>query len=243
VRPAPCIARGLALRLAAGLAVLALAAGVSKGFADPAPYRGRRLVDVLAELKTQGLNLVYSSAVVGEDLRIEAEPRPGTGTRAPRALLEEILPPLGLEMQDGPAGSILILRSTAPPAGSIRGRVRSSAHGGPIAGAVVRVVGTVLTTPTRPDGSFEIAQVPAGVQEIVVESPGFSPATLGNIACCRAAVSLTVTLEGSRGTSGGRRHAREALDRPRGDIAPPRARQPGHGPCADDRQGRQPSSS
>ncbi len=100
-----------AARAAVCVVLLALitTAEVHPSDARPADYRGRRLVEVLAELKGQGLDLIYSSAVVDNELRVASEP---TATE-PHALLDEILRPLDLKAQDGPGESILIVPRTA----------------------------------------------------------------------------------------------------------------------------------
>jgi outer membrane receptor protein involved in Fe transport len=83
--------------------------GLSHSLAGEEPDRGRRLSAVLEELRAQGLRLVYSSAVVTDDMVVVAVPNSGS----PGARLGAILAPFGLEARDGPAGSILIVRSAA----------------------------------------------------------------------------------------------------------------------------------
>jgi outer membrane receptor protein involved in Fe transport len=141
-------------------------------------YQGRPLVDVLQELQARGMNLVYSSAVVENGLRVTVEPR----AIEPRALLDEILAPLGLGTRDGPAGSVLIVRAPLPAAsGAIRGRVLSAGRGVPIARAVVRVAGSDLEVATRPDGTFDLTRVPVGTHDIEIAASGFSPATVHRV--------------------------------------------------------------
>ena len=74
-------------------------------------YQGRRLSEVLDELRGQGLVLVYSSAVVGNDLVVTVEPEPGD----PREILRHILPPLGLAAEDGPGGSLVVVPRLEDP--------------------------------------------------------------------------------------------------------------------------------
>lgn len=99
----------LRIRSAALVVLFGLASIAS---AENPAFRGRPLAQVLRELRARGLNLIYSSAVVTRALVVTVEP---TSTR-PRAILHEILPPLGLTARDGPAGSILIVRSPQKPA-------------------------------------------------------------------------------------------------------------------------------
>ncbi len=151
---------------------------VSAASPDEPGYRGRALVEVLEELRAQGLNLIYSSDVVNESVLVTVEPR----AREPRALLAEILRPLELELREGPAGSLLVVRS-APPAATapLGGVVVSAGTGAPIARAVVRVSGTNSSALTRPDGSFDFPAVRAGVHDVIVEALGFFTATLGRV--------------------------------------------------------------
>jgi len=72
-------------------------------------YPGRRLVEALDDLRAQGLAIIYSSDLVRPDMVITAEPDAGS----PRRLLDQLLAPFGLEGQDGPAGTVLIVRSAA----------------------------------------------------------------------------------------------------------------------------------
>jgi outer membrane cobalamin receptor len=160
--------------LACGL--VALGGWGSLYAADDPGYRGRRLIDVLRELQQQGLDLIFSSAVVGEDLRVSVE----TTASEPRAVLNEILPPLGLKVEDGPSGSILIL-PLSPHVGQLRGRVLSLSGGNPVAGAVLRLPDTDHGTTSDTDGSFEIRQIPVGTYEMTVEAPGFSTATFTRV--------------------------------------------------------------
>jgi hypothetical protein len=80
-------------------------------------YLGRPLIEVLNEMKARGLPLVFSTAVVGEDLRVTVEP----AATDLRAVLEEILAPLGLKTREGPGGSVLVV-PRGEGAGIRRGR-------------------------------------------------------------------------------------------------------------------------
>lgn len=89
---------------ALALGVLALFASTSAA----AGLRGRPLVDVLAELRTRGLPLVYSTAVVRPDLVLSFEP----SSREARSLLDEVLAAFGLQARADPTGAILVVRAT-----------------------------------------------------------------------------------------------------------------------------------
>ncbi len=139
--------RGCVALLAVGIVLLCCLVPVSAN--EAAEYRGRLLVDVLQQFRDRGLDLIFSSAVVDEQLRVAAEPT----ASEPRAALEEILAPLGLVAEDGPGGSILIL-SRGAETGNLKGRVVSATRGTPIARATVRLPETGSATTTANDGSF-----------------------------------------------------------------------------------------
>jgi len=82
------------------LALLAIVAIAATRFA------GRPLADVLRDMQQRGLNVVYSSDLVKPEMRVIAEPRANDD----RAILDEILPPLGLAAKNGPGGVVLIVR-------------------------------------------------------------------------------------------------------------------------------------
>lgn len=154
-------------RLTATVVAIALAMGPPLRSA-PEAIRGRPLVEVLRDLQERGVRLLFSSAVVSADLRVPVEP---TSTE-PRALLDEILPPLGLAAEDGPAGTIRIV-PRAPPVGTLTGRVRSTIGGGPVAGARIRVAAPELAAMSGVDGSFAIREIPAGRAGLEVEALGY----------------------------------------------------------------------
>ena len=78
-------------KLAAGLASVLVALWPDPVAAGP-PYRGRSLSDVLNEVGSSAMRLVYSSEIVPSRLRVLVEP---TATAGP-ALLEQLLAPHGL---------------------------------------------------------------------------------------------------------------------------------------------------
>lgn len=95
-----------------GCALLALTSWNAGAHAASAPYAGRPLAEVLEELRADGLDLLYSSQLVLEDMRVVSEPRAQT----PSALLAEILAPHGLEARELSANRFLVVRAE-PPAG------------------------------------------------------------------------------------------------------------------------------
>lgn len=164
--PAASRRRGLpiAATLIVALAVAALAA------AETASFRGRFLAEVLDALRQRGLRIVYSSAVVTAQMRVTVEP----AANQPRAILDEILPPLGLRAQDGPDGTVLVVRAAA---GTLQGRVISTTRGTAVAGATITILDTGVTAASRPDGAFSLEDVPGGAHQVRVEATGFIPRT------------------------------------------------------------------
>ncbi len=163
------------LQARAALLILVIAgtlldAGSSRA-AEGDRYRGRRLVEVLEELRAGGLDIIYSSAVVRRSLRVSVEPAATT----PRGLLEEILGPLGLSAEDGPSGSVLIVPAGT---GTLTGRVAARTGERPIAGAYVRLPGTAHRALTTEDGTFTIRQVTAGTYLVIIDAAGFTTATV-----------------------------------------------------------------
>ena len=74
---------------------------------DRQRFLGRSLADALRALQAAGLRIVFSSATVTPDLRVDTEPR---ATHA-RQRLDELLAPHGLKAQDGPGGVIQVVRA------------------------------------------------------------------------------------------------------------------------------------
>ena len=142
-----------------------------------APYRGRPLVEVLEELRTRGVDLVYSTAVVDEGLRVTIEPR----SSEPRRILDEILPSLGLAAREGPGGSLLIVPKGKPGSGRLAGRIVSASRLSAIGGATVFLADTPRTERTRADGSFRFDGVAPGSYEVRVEAPGFSETSRADV--------------------------------------------------------------
>jgi hypothetical protein len=90
------------------LAVLALA---SPGAAQPAGrYAGRPLSDVLADLRTSGLNVVYSTRLVRPEMSVAEEP----SAKTPRKILDEVLAPHSLVIRPGPADTLVVTRRPRP---------------------------------------------------------------------------------------------------------------------------------
>jgi hypothetical protein len=111
----PTIRFGIRRLARAGL-ILALIVSTGAAAEDTPGRRlaGRPLIEALRILQAEGLRLIYSSDVVREEMRVEAEP----SARRPRDILARILAAHGLEAIDGPGRTLLVVkRERAAPAG------------------------------------------------------------------------------------------------------------------------------
>jgi hypothetical protein len=72
------------------------------------------LEEALQRLEARGLSILYSSDLVQPSMRVREEPR----ATEPREILEEILAPHGLQVKDGPNGSLMLVRAPKAPAES-----------------------------------------------------------------------------------------------------------------------------
>ena len=103
-RPISWTAKGAGILIALTLQVATAAAQ------EPPRYQGRSLTEVLQALQAQGLRIVFSSATVPRDSRVLTEPR----AAAPRQQLDELLAPHGLEIREGPGGTLQVVRAQVP---------------------------------------------------------------------------------------------------------------------------------
>ncbi|MGH2603433.1 MAG: hypothetical protein ACRDJ9_29115, partial [Dehalococcoidia bacterium] len=100
--------------LVAAVLVLALTAGAhAHAQAESSRYAGRSVADVLRDLQTAELRIIFSSDLVPPTLRVMAEPK----SSDPRQLVLEILEPHGLTLRKGPGRTQLVvaLPATVPP--------------------------------------------------------------------------------------------------------------------------------
>jgi hypothetical protein len=142
-------------------------------------YVGRTIVDVLHQLQAAGVKVVYSSELVTPEMRVTAEPR----ARSPRRMLDELLNPHGLEIRNGPNGTLLVVKSARRPSraasvaeavGDIGGRVLDAKTGAPLEGVLVEVQASGHTARTDSAGNFLLAGVPAGRQSLFVSMIGYA---------------------------------------------------------------------
>ena len=142
-------------------------------------FAGRTLSAAIARLQSEGLKIIYSSDLVRPDMIVAAEPL----TSTPRAILDEILEPHGLQAVQGPGDSLLILAGHPPEAlGSIEGKVRALGSGRSVPEASIRIVGSDIRASADRDGKFSLSDVPAGPQTLEVSAPGLKDQRFSNIA-------------------------------------------------------------
>jgi hypothetical protein len=121
------------------LAVLALAL-VLAGFAAP-PFAGRPLEEVLLEIGAQGPRLIFTSELVPPGLRVEEEPQGASW----REIVEEILAPHGLRLEEVSPGVFVVLR--APSAGGRPVEAAAAAPGERL--STPSLLEEIVVTPSR----------------------------------------------------------------------------------------------
>ena len=154
--------------LIVALAVAVIAGGPNLSAASGGPHwSGMLLRRALDELRSMGLDIIYSSDLVRPSMWITTEPR----ATDPKKLLDEILAPHGLATLPGPGGRILIVRTPGreepramePPAGEPEpgGTCRRDA------GVEHDRVGAVLQVG---DGPFELGEARRTAASIGIEA-------------------------------------------------------------------------
>ncbi|MEA2560305.1 MAG: hypothetical protein QOH06_1809 [Acidobacteriota bacterium] len=89
----------------ASLLILALA---GTAFAS---WLGRPLDDVLRELQSRGLRIVFTSQLVRSEMKVETEPV----SSDPRRILDEILAPHDLQAEERVGGTLVVVRAPSSP--------------------------------------------------------------------------------------------------------------------------------
>ena len=136
---------------------------------------GTPLTNALLALERRGLKLVFSSRVVRPEMTVRSAPV----SREPRSILDELLAPHGLSVEEGPAGILIVISSPQRPAAarsprtSVTGTVRSRRALDPLPAVTIEVVGRGVETVTGPDGRFAIEGLPAGTYTLRARRPGF----------------------------------------------------------------------
>lgn len=160
--------------------VLVLAVAPMCGNAAEGPFSGRPLPEVLAQLQAEGLQIVFSTAVVQSTMLVLDEPR----SQDPRAFLDEILEPHGLRAEDGPGGTILILAALTPSgstAGRITGIVTIAGNVAGVADLAITVEGTLLQPDSLENGRFSINNVPPGFYTVTATAPSFTSQSISEV--------------------------------------------------------------
>lgn len=146
----------------------------------PGRFAGRPLAEVLGALQSQGLAIVFTSELVRPEMRVAAEPT----TREPRRILDEVLAPHGLAIQEGPGGVLVVVarREAAAASSAIAGTVlpRGGRHG--LAGAVVRVIEPGLEAAVREDGTFSVGGLAPGAYTLAAHAAGYLEQRVGGVA-------------------------------------------------------------
>ena len=139
--------------------------------ADASRFRGEPLSDALARLRRLGLKIVFTSEVVEPGMRVETEP----ASTEPRAILDELLAPHGLEARDGPRGTLVVLRrEEAASRSALTGRVVLGAANDPVPGAVIRIVESGARAVSEADGRFVVPDHAAGRFTVEIGRAGFA---------------------------------------------------------------------
>jgi hypothetical protein len=140
------------------VAAILFLSGHAAGGQEPRAVQleGLRLGDALADLQRRGLKIIYSSEVVRPAMRVRTVPH----VMSLRRLLDELVAEHGLITQDGPGGTVLVVKNprarldkTSAPLGK---QARSPAASAPAAGDGVfdhRYEETVDVTDAAPSGA------------------------------------------------------------------------------------------
>jgi outer membrane receptor protein involved in Fe transport len=132
--------------------------------------QGMPLTDALLELQARGLKLVFSSRVVLPEMKVVSAPVAADL----RSILDELLAPHGLTVEEQPGGSLVVVPGRQPSARPIlRGSVRSRLALTAVPGVSVRVAGTGIETTTDADGRFAIEGLEPGTYTLEALRPGF----------------------------------------------------------------------
>ena len=79
--------------------------------------------------------------------------------------------------------------------GVVSGRITEAASRGPLANVAVTIVGTTIGATTRPDGGFQLTNVPAGSYRLRAARIGYSPKEVPIVVAAGATVTMDVGLD------------------------------------------------
>lgn len=138
-----------------------------------ADYAGRPLSEALSDLRSLGLPILFSDAVVRPGMRVIRNPR----SRDPRAALDQILEGHPLEVREMPDGQLVIAPKRVPQGSLLIAVDLPHDYSGEI-GVAIPDAGIEV----RSDASeILISNVPAGDHTILVSVSGFIPRTLEDV--------------------------------------------------------------
>ena len=159
-----------------GVLSLLLAVSVAAQPATSASLAGRPLADALAALQASGLKIIFSSQLVRPEMKVVSEPKEAS----PRRRLDEVLQPHGLMVRET-RGSLVVVKSPKPKVdvpvgggtGTIRGRVIEARTGVALTAVLLQVSSTNQRAISDEQGRFELTDVPAGRQVVLVSVVGY----------------------------------------------------------------------
>jgi TonB dependent receptor/Carboxypeptidase regulatory-like domain len=130
-------------------------------------FRGESLLAVLRTLERSGLPIVFTSELVRPEMLVEIEPT----SREPRRVLDEILAPHRLRVEEAPGGVLVIVRGSL--AASLGGAVVALGSRAALAGALVRVLDNGAEVRAAADGSFAFAELAVGTYSVEASADGY----------------------------------------------------------------------
>ncbi|HUO82894.1 MAG TPA: TonB-dependent receptor [Gammaproteobacteria bacterium] len=150
---------------------------------DPGPgarYFGQSVIDVLESLRGEGLQVVYSTDLVGRHLLVTDVPE----SSVPEDIASEILAPHGLVLRvvDG----IHFVTRRDPPelpgaAGSILAVVKDASSDAPLDRSSVRLIGSRIRAKRLSSGSFQLRPLEPGAYALAAEAAHYEPRQLAGI--------------------------------------------------------------
>lgn len=148
-----------------GVAASGLAAAEPRSALPGAP-----LDRALQDLRAEGLDIVYSSAIVTPELRVVSVPPSGDARSRAAALLA----PHGLRLQAVGRAQYVVVRATADELRRVlRGRVIDAASGRPVASARISIAPDDLVLTSDDGGRFETPPLRPGRRSVAVTAPSF----------------------------------------------------------------------
>lgn len=133
-------------------------------------YKGRTVVSVIDEFRSQEWRFAYSTNLVSDSLLVTVEPQ----ATSPPEIVSEILAPHGLVVR-AEEGFYLVVRAEVPVAtvGNLLIDVRDRSHSTPLTDAKFRVTPELVTKATLAPGVTQFPDVLAGTYLITVDAAGF----------------------------------------------------------------------